>query len=112
MPASRDSAVAALVRSAGRPQANFGGNSIQLRGAFAIDTVTTAKQGLTMVKCLEMGEEKTPDPNRPSLILRRAGEDGLWKTAKNCGTTVDAIFEANGLQGEPDSNQMLLIPIP
>ena len=112
MPASRDSAVTALVRSTGRPQASFGGSNIQLRGDFAIDTVTTAKQGITMVKSLELGEEKEKDPNRPSLILRRAGEEGLWEMAKSSGTTVDAICKANGIEGEPDSGKMLLIPIP
>ncbi len=112
MPASRDSAVAALVRSTGRPQVSFGGTSIQLRGEFAVDTVTTAKQGITMVRGLEMGEKKEPDPGRPSLVLCRAGDSSLWEMAKSSGTTVDAIRKANNLEEEPESGRMLLIPIP
>ena len=50
--------------------------------------------------------------NRPSLILRRAGEDGLWSLAKDTGSTLDAIRRANNLQNDPDPNQILLIPVP
>jgi len=52
-----------------------------------------------------------PDPNRPSLLLQRMGEGDLWSLAKATGSTVDAILDANGLQGEPAPDQMLLIPV-
>jgi hypothetical protein len=52
-----------------------------------------------------------PDPHRPSLILRRANGEDLWTIAKNCGSTVEAIEKANGLQQAPMPDQMLLIPI-
>ena len=60
---------------------------------------------------MEMGVEEQPDPGRPSLILRRCGEGGLWPVAKESGSTVEAIRKANGLEGEPESGRMLLIPI-
>jgi len=52
-----------------------------------------------------------PDPNRPSLIVRRAGANRLWDIAKDSGSTVEAIQKVNGLQGEPAPDQMLLIPV-
>lgn len=71
----------------------------------------TGQQGLPMVTGLEIGEMVQPDPHRPSLILRRANGEDLWTIAKNCGSTVEAIEKANGLQQAPMPDQMLLIPI-
>ena len=58
-----------------------------------------------------MGELRQPDSNRPSVILRRAGEDSLWQIAKTTGSTVDAIRSANALEQEPNPDRLLLIPI-
>jgi hypothetical protein len=66
---------------------------------------------MAYLTALEAGEAKTPDPHRPSLILRRAGKDDLWQIAKASGSTVADIQKANNLQTEPDADQMLLIPI-
>ena len=64
-----------------------------------------------MVTGLELMQSKQPDPGRPSLILRRAGENSLWELAKASGSTMDAIRRANNLSGEPARDQMLLIPV-
>ena len=64
-----------------------------------------------MVTGVELGQRKTPDPNRPSLILRRAGESCLWDIAKASGSTMEAIRRANGFAGEPAPEQMLLVPV-
>ena len=64
-----------------------------------------------MVTGLAVGEREIMDPARPSLILQRMGEKGLWEIAKACGSTMEAIERANGLQGEPQVGQMLLIPV-
>ena len=64
------------------------------------------------VTSMEIGEPSTPDPNRPSLILRRIGENSLWDLAKKTGSTVDAIYAANRLTQEPTADRILLIPIP
>ena len=64
-----------------------------------------------MVTAVTLGEKKPMDPHRPSLILRRAGEDDLWNLAKKCGSTVEAIREANGLQEEAAPDRLLLIPV-
>lgn len=64
------------------------------------------------ITSMEIGEATAPDPNRPSLILRRAGGSSLWELAKNTGSTVDAIYAANRLTQEPTDDRILLIPIP
>ncbi len=51
-----------------------------------------------------------PDPARPSLILRRTGEGGLWELAKACGSTVEAIRSANGLEAEPGGRKAAADP--
>lgn len=68
--------------------------------------------GVTMLTGIEMGEQLEPDPERPSLILCRAGDRRLWDIAKQTGSTVEAIQKANGLQQEPDEDRVLLIPVP
>ena len=76
-----------------------------------LEVTAFADQSLPMVTGLELGEPRKLDPNRPSLILCRAGEQRLWDIAKASNATLDAIRQANDLAGEPAPNQILLIPI-
>lgn len=63
------------------------------------------------VTAMELSEPTLPDPNRPSVILRRV-EGSLWDLAKMTGSTVEAIRTANHLTQEPADHSVLLIPIP
>ena len=94
------------------PQAALGSGQITLKAELPLEVTASARQPQTMVTGLVQGEARKPDPTRPSLILRRAGEDSLWEIAKAANSTVRSIQEANGLQSEPVPGQMLLIPIP
>lgn len=87
------------------------GDSMTLRAEVPVQLVSTAEQGMPMVTELELGERKAVDPGRPSLILRRTENHRLWDIARRSGSTVAAIREANGLEGEPEPNRMLLIPV-
>lgn len=109
--ASRDARVEAVVQASAKPQAAVGGGNAVMRADMRFEAVTTAEQGLPMVTGLEIGEASEPDPNRPSLILRKAGDDRLWDIAKQSGSTVEAIRKANDLQQEPECDRMLLIPV-
>ena len=82
-----------------------------LTDAVTVQAQTTAEQRFPMVTALEIGDPVRPDPQRPSLILCRAGERSLWELAKQCGSTVDAICRANQLTGEPAADKILLIPV-
>lgn len=76
-----------------------------------LEAVTVSRQEIPMISGLSIGNRVQPDPNRPSLILMRAGERSLWELAKESGTTVASIQMTNGISGEPEKGRMLLIPI-
>ena len=81
------------------------------RSALSLDIQTETEQTMPMVTELEVGQPISPDPDRPSVILRRGGNSSLWELAKENGSTMEAILRANDLTDEPDPNQMLLIPV-
>ena len=112
VPVSNDAKIEVTVFATGRPQGVLTGNTAQMRADLLVNTRAMAQQGLPMVTGLEVGEALTPDPNRPSLLLRRFGDETLWDIAKDAGSTVEAIQKANNLRGEPEPKQVLLIPIP
>ena len=112
LPADPNSSVSAVAQASGRPQAGQDGAGVRLRGDLLLESRCMAQDGNPVVTGLELGEEQAPDPNRPTLILRKAGDHTLWDLAKASGSTVSAIEQANGLQQEPHREQMLLIPVP
>lgn len=110
MPAGEDTRIAATVLPGAAPSATAG-SGMELKGESVLQVTTTARQGLPMVTGLSLGEEQIREPNRPSLILRRAGDAPLWDIAKSTGSTVSAIQKANALETDPAPNQILLIPV-
>lgn len=106
IPCDSDCRVTALAAPTGKVYWQDGG-----RGIVALTTSTGTSRPMTMICGLELGPVEEPDPARPSLILRRTGEGGLWKLAKACGSTVEAIRSANGLEAEPEGGKLLLIPV-
>lgn len=95
----------------GEVQMLMGSGQMQLKMELPVDMITTTRQKIPMVTAVEPGERKAADSERPTLILRRAGEHRLWDIAKGCGSTVEEIRRVNSLQGEPAPEQMLLIPL-
>lgn len=92
------------VSCVGRPQTD-------MQTDIQVELTGITRQGIPMVTALELGEELQPDANRPSLILRKAGNESLWELAKRTGSTVNAIRDANKLTDEPEKQQILLIPV-
>ncbi len=88
-----------------------GKNQSELQSDLQVELTGYCQQGIDMITALEVGEEIQPDPNRPSLILRRVGDEKLWDIAKQTGSTMDAIRDANKLTEEPEKQKILLIPI-
>lgn len=109
--ASGDTVLSLTAGTDGFPTASVSGGRATAKGNLFLDMSAATERGQMMICALEVGEEKRPDPNRPSLILRRTEGERLWDLAKICGTTVSAICQANGLSGEPESGRMLLIPV-
>lgn len=74
--------------------------------------ITAAGLGeLKMIEGITLGEVGKPDPNRPSLIIKRVGNTGLWDIAKAADSTVEAIRKANNLEKDPECGCLLLIPV-
>ena len=92
-------------------RANSGGQ-LMLSCEVPLEVTSAVRQRFPMVTGLKTGEMVPKSPDRPSLILRRAGDMGLWDLAKAAGTTVEAIRRANGLTEDPAPGRMLLIPVP
>lgn len=111
MSASPDARVCAVLQPTGSLQMSFSGDSAVMECELKRLVTATSGQPLSMIAGLEFGEKGEPDANRPSLILRRAGDDSLWNLAKKSGSTVEAICKANNLQQEPEHNRMLIIPV-
>lgn len=90
---------------------NQGVDEVTVKTQYPITAFSYASGSIPMVTGLEVGEHREGDINRPSLILKRAGQDGLWQIAKKYGSTVDAIMAANKLTEEPQEGTMLLVPV-
>lgn len=86
-----------------------GSMTAKLEIPFAL--TTEGKQGIPMITALSVEQDRGNKAERPSLILRRAAEGGLWELAKTSGSTVDAIRQVNQLAEDPVPGQMLLIPV-
>lgn len=76
-----------------------------------LDITAYCAEGIPMIIGIEEGEPINRSADRPALIIRKAGEKTLWDIAKESGSSVSAIQEANGLLQEPSPDQMLLIPV-
>lgn len=111
LPASVDAEILGMMVQLPEPQVSAGVDQIQVNGELMLEAQTLAHTPLNMVSGLELGEMRSPDAARPSLILRRAGEGSLWDLAKATGSTVEAIRTANDLEEEPIDDRMLLIPV-
>lgn len=111
LPSDTDSRVDAAVCPTGKAQGSLMGENASMRADAILEMEATAQKGLSMVTALQIGEKREADPGRPSLILRRAGDERLWDMAKRCGSTVAAIQTVNHLSDEPEDGQYLLIPV-
>lgn len=94
-----------------RPGGKAGYSTGMLHADLLTDTTVTARQGMDMVSALTVGEPAQPSPDRPSLVVTKAGKDTLWQIAKANATTVDLIRKANHLESEPTPDTVLLIPM-
>lgn len=112
IPTAESARVQTRVLPSGTPQAMLGSGGVAMQADLMAQNQILGGQGIYAVTGLTLGEERTLDPSRPSLILRRKGDESLWEIAKATGTTVEDIRKANRLEGEPGNDRMLIIPVP
>ncbi|MBQ8797115.1 MAG: DUF3794 domain-containing protein [Oscillospiraceae bacterium] len=93
-----------------RPMGADGGNG-ELEADMQLDVRMVADWEMPIITGLEVGEPITADSQRPSLILRRRGDESLWEIAKQAGSTVEAIQKTNNITQEPEKDKLLLIPV-
>ena len=110
IPAGENSRIQAVPMS-GSAQAIAGNGQIQVRAEMPVELTAAGEPSIPMVTDVALGQQKQPDPGRPSLILRRAGDRSLWELAKTSGSTMEAIRQANGITDQPKPDQILLIPV-
>ncbi len=111
IPAGQDTTLRSMMMQVQAPDVHSGNGKVSVQTQADVQNVTISGDEMVAVSGLELDEVHKPDPLRPSLILRRAGEESLWEIAKSSGSTMDAIRAANGLDGEPVYGQMLMIPV-
>lgn len=88
-----------------------GVGTLGLYAQMGTEAITLSGQGIAMVTGLELGEQEKAAADRPGLILCRKGAKRLWDLAKENGSTVQTILQANGLDAEPEEDSILLIPV-
>lgn len=111
IPSHPDNILSAALVGTGIPKTMQGSGAVTVKAEPQLQLNTMSEKGIPMVAGFELGEEKERNENRPSLILQRSGDAGLWELAKISGSTMEAIRDVNGLAGDPEPGQMLLIPI-
>lgn len=84
--------------------------TLRLTAQMRLDSYMGSK--LHTLNKAQIDPQASKQPCRPSLIARRAGSESVWEIAKSCGSTVDAICEANALSGGiVQEGAILLIPM-
>lgn len=99
------------VGNPGSPQASCNGNSVRIQADFPLYVQAFDTTGIPMVTEVEISQVEEVSSDRPSLMLQKAAGRSLWEIAKQNGSTVQGILQANGLTEEPMDDRMLLIPV-
>lgn len=103
--------VTITAKTSGTPQSNVIGGNGDARADVLVESDVMSGNSIPMVMSLDMGEVTEPDPNRPSLILRRMRSDNLWNVAKTHGSSVESIMIVNRFEQEPEDDRVILIPV-
>ncbi len=111
LPADQGVSLEALPGFPSGPQTIPGREGERLSWELPLDITAAGAAPMEILTGLTLGAPQPGDPNRPSLILRRPGDQSLWDLAKAAGSTVEAIRSANGLTGEPEPGRLLIIPV-
>jgi hypothetical protein len=107
----QNSVITAAYPSNPETTAMSGSGSVQLRMEMPVAFQVMHEKTIPMVTKIHLGKGIIPDPARPSLVIVRCEGEDLWDLARQYGTTVESIYQANGLEGACLQGQMLLIPV-
>lgn len=99
------------LQPSGVPHSTTTSGDASLKSSLYLDVLSTAQNPVSMITQMEQSDRQEPDPDRPGLILQRMGNTRLWDLAKENGSTVEKIRQANNLGENAQLGQMLLIPV-
>lgn len=108
---SGDAEQTVLPQCAEDVQIGLSGGNLDVRFRLPVRIYAQTVRKIPMLTGLTVGQERTPDPSRPSVLVRRSCGESVWELAKRSGSTPEAIRRANALEGEPTAGQLLLIPV-
>ncbi len=111
IPAGEDTVLSLSIRTGQDIASTVAGDAVELTGSIEIFMTADTRQEIPMLSGMELGAPLERPEDRPSMILRRVGEETLWELAKCYGTTVEAIRQANALQDQTGEGKILLIPV-
>ena len=93
--------------------ASVSADGAEIRVTMQVCAQCRAQREYRAIKSFEYTPEETPQRRRCAVIARRLRDgETLWEIAKANGTSVQAICDANGLDGDAaETDMLLLIPI-
>lgn len=97
--------------ASGNPQARVERTGVTIQRDILIQSAVCVDEEMQTISQIELQGEKCNLCERPSLVLRQAGQNSLWELSKKYGSTVEGIRSINQLLDETDKNKMLIIPI-
>lgn len=95
----------------GNPQLRVDRSGVTIQRDILIQSAICIEEEMQTISQIELQGEKCNLCERPSLVLRPAGQNSLWELSKKYGSTVEGIRSVNQLLDESDKNKMLIIPI-
>lgn len=111
LPAAENVCMRCDLQPSGVPRSSVTSGEVMIKSNLYLDVLSEAQSHIPMITSLEMGEKKTPDSDRPCLILQRMGNTSLWNLAKENGSTVEKIRSANTMEDQIEQDRILLIPV-
>jgi hypothetical protein len=87
-------------------------DSVEFVANMQLRAVVCSENGLQMTQRIIIRDTKEVDPSRPSLVVRRIGDNSIWNIAKQYGARVSDIRASNKLDENSGNEQILLIPVP
>jgi len=107
-PAGKDTVCYADADATGH--AVFRPSEKKIQSSVDISVRCVEEKKLQTIIAAQTEQKEGKQEDLPSLIVRRiSGETTLWDVAKKAGTTVQAIQDANSLDGDTLQNGMLLL---
>jgi len=98
--------------SCGNAYATQSSGMVELRVSIEVRAAVCVQKEIGFISEISSGDAEVAQTlTRPSMVLKKASSgDDLWSIAKQCGSTVSAIIDANRLEELETWEKYILIP--